>query len=108
MDDPRILYVTTANKQEARQLGSVLVKNKLCACVNILEGMESLYWWEGEVQSDRECILLVKTTKKMVPKVTKTIKKHHSYDVPCVISLPLSAGEGNPEYLQWLRDAVNG
>ncbi|MFO7847917.1 MAG: divalent-cation tolerance protein CutA [Balneolaceae bacterium] len=108
MENLRILYVTTSSKQQARDIGSVLVKNKLCACVNIIDGMESLYWWNGEVQSDNECVLLVKTTQEMVPKVTQSIKSHHSYDVPCVISLPLSVKEGNADYLNWLRDSVAG
>lgn len=108
MENLRILYVTTSSKQQARDIGSVLVKNKLCACVNIIDGMESLYWWNGEVQSDNECVLLVKTTQEMVPKVTQSIKSHHSYDVSCVISLPLSVKEGNADYLNWLRDSVAG
>lgn len=106
MDQLRILYVTTKNRDEARNIGSLLIRQKLCACVNILDGMESMYWWDGEVQSDTECVLLVKTTSDQVPAVTETILDLHSYDVPCVISLPLSADEGNEEYLQWIRDSV--
>ncbi|WP_340104088.1 divalent-cation tolerance protein CutA [Rhodohalobacter sp. 8-1] len=102
----RILYVTTENRDEARNIGSVLVQQKLCACVNILDGMESIYWWDGEVQSDTECVLLVKTTAEYVPAVTETILDLHSYDVPCVISLPLAADEGNEEYLQWIQNSV--
>jgi len=107
MDELRILYVTTGDKDEARRIGNVLVSEKLCACVNILDPMESLYWWEGEVQSDKETVLIVKTTHPLVHEVTNTIKKLHSYDVPCVISLPLSSEEGNPEYLHWLRTSVS-
>lgn len=107
MGEPRLLYVTTENRNEARSIGEILVNRKLCACVNILDGMESMYFWEGEVQSDKECILLVKTTSVYVEEVTSAIIKHHSYDVPCVISLPLSASEGNKEYLQWIKNSVN-
>lgn len=102
----RMLYVTTVNRAEARNIGSVLVEEKLCACVNILDGMESMYWWDGEVQTDTECILLVKTTAEHVFAVTKTILDLHTYDVPCVISLPFSPDEGNREYLQWIRNSV--
>jgi periplasmic divalent cation tolerance protein len=106
MENPRILYVTTQNRNEARKIGNVLVQQKFCACVNILDGMESMYWWEGEVQTETECVLLVKTTAEYVKAATDTILKHHSYDVPCVVSLPLSAAEGNKEYLQWIRESV--
>ena len=106
MDHLRILYVTTENRNEARKIGSVLVEQRLCACVNILDGMESIYWWNGEVQSDTECVLLIKTTSEHVPAVTKTVLNLHSYDVPCVISLPFSSDEGNQEYLQWIHNSV--
>lgn len=106
MDKPRILYVTTENRIEARHIGEMLVKQKLCACVNILDGMESMYWWDGKVQSDSKCVLLIKTTAAAVQAVTDAVIEHHSYDVPCVISLPLFAEEGNPEYLQWIQQSV--
>ena len=106
MGEPRLLYVTTENRNEARSIGEILVNRKLCACVNILDGMESMYFWEGEVQSDKECILLVKTTSIYVEEATSAILEHHSYDVPCVISLPLSEIEGNSEYLQWIKNSV--
>jgi periplasmic divalent cation tolerance protein len=107
MISPRILYITTGSRDEAREIGETLVKEKLCACVNILSDMESLYWWEGEVQNDFECILLVKTTADFVDRVTERVKDLHSYDVPCVISLPLSPNEGNSEYLDWLERCVS-
>ncbi|NBC26080.1 MAG: divalent cation tolerance protein CutA [Bacteroidetes bacterium] len=106
MKDVRLLYITTENVQEARSIGGTLVKEQLCACVNILDTMESVYWWKDELQMDAESVMLVKTTKEMVPKVTERIKELHSYDVPCVISVPLSPGEGNQSYLDWIANAV--
>jgi len=102
MISPRILYITTGNREEARKIGEFLVKEKLCACVNIISNMESVYWWEGEIQNDTECILLVKTTADFVETVTEKVKDLHSYDVPCVVSLPLS-DEGNSDYLDWIE-----
>lgn len=106
MKNPRILYVTTQDKEEARKIGEILVKEKLCACVNIISKMESVYWWNDEIQYDEECILLVKTITHLVDKITHRIKQEHSYDVPCVISLPLSPDEGNREYLDWIAESV--
>jgi len=107
MTSPRILYITTGSREEARAIGGILVKEKLCACVNIISNMESLYWWDGEIQNDFESILLVKTTADFVDRVTKRVKDLHSYDVPCVISLPLSPVEGNSDYLDWIERCVS-
>lgn len=106
MNNVRLLYITTDNAQEARSIGGTLVKGQLCACVNILNTMESVYWWKDELQTDTESVMLVKTTQEKVPEVTERIKELHSYEVPCVISVPLSPGEGNQAYLDWIADAV--
>jgi periplasmic divalent cation tolerance protein len=106
MNQPRILYVTTASREEARTIGRSLVENKLCACVNILGDMESIYPWDGDIQTDSEQVMLVKTTAELASAATDAILELHSYDVPCVISLPLSETEGNPDYLDWIRQTT--
>ena len=107
MISPRILYITTGSREEAREIGGILVKEKLCACVNIISNMETLYWWKGEIQNDSECILLVKTTADFVETVTEKVKDLHSYDVPCVVSLPISPDEGNSDYMDWIERCVS-
>jgi len=102
----RLIYITTSGREEAKKIGSELVANKLCACVNIIDGMESMYWWKGNVEIDKECILIAKTTKQNVDELTETVKKLHSYEVPCVISIPFSDSEGNSDYLNWLKDSI--
>ncbi|MDZ7806084.1 MAG: divalent-cation tolerance protein CutA [Gracilimonas sp.] len=57
----RLLYVTTSDKKEARYIGRALIEENLAACVNIIDGMNSMYKWKGEIQEDAECILIVKT-----------------------------------------------
>lgn len=98
----RLVYITTADSNEARSIGKTLVRERLAACVNILDGMESIYWWEGEVREDNECVLLAKTPYHNVSKLTRRVKDLHSYDCPCIISLQLSEQEGNKEYQRWL------
>lgn len=100
----RLLYVTTSDKKEARKIGRTLVEENLAACVNIIDGMNSIYKWEGEIQEDAECILIVKTHYSRVRKVTRMIKEMHSYEVPCVISLTITEDEGNEDYLDWLEN----
>lgn len=99
----RLLYVTTSSKEEAQKIGRTLVKEDLAACANILDGMNSIYKWKGNIEEDEECVLILKTHYSRVRKVTRRIKEIHSYEVPCVISLTITEDEGNEEYLDWLE-----
>jgi periplasmic divalent cation tolerance protein len=99
----RLLYITTSDKKEARKIGRALVEENLAACVNIIDGMNSIYKFKGEIQEDAECILIVKTHFSRVRKVTRLVKEMHSYEVPCVISLTITEDEGNEDYLDWLE-----
>ncbi|SHG27804.1 divalent cation tolerance protein [Fodinibius roseus] len=98
----RLVYITTGSKQEAKAIGRSLVEEKLAACVNIVDGMESIYQWEGEIVEDQETILIAKTPYHNVKELTERVKELHSYDCPCVISLQLTEQEGNEEYQHWL------
>ena len=102
----RLIYITTENRDEARKIGSVLVDERLAACVNILDGMESLYHWEGGVESGQETILIAKTTQGNVHRLTERVKSLHSYDCPCVVSFTVTEQEGNEQYLDWLIGEV--
>jgi periplasmic divalent cation tolerance protein len=99
-----VIFITSGSKEEAKKLARVLVEEKLAACVNILSGVESLYWWKGKIESSKEWMLVVKTQGKMVNKVVKRVKEIHSYEVPEVIALPIV--EGNKDYLQWISDVL--
>ncbi|SMO34458.1 divalent-cation tolerance protein CutA [Fodinibius sediminis] len=98
----RLVYITTNNKQEAKSIGRTLVEEKLAACINIVDGMESIYRWKGEIVEDQETLLIAKTTYHNVNELTERVKELHSYDCPCVISLQLTEQEGNEEYQRWL------
>lgn len=98
----RLVYITTKNKEEARTIGRKLVEEKLAACVNIIDGMESIYRWEGEVEESKEAILIAKTPYHNVKELTQRVLDMHSYDCPCVLSLQLAEQEGNQEYQNWL------
>ena len=97
-------FVTCSSRAEARTLARAVLSKKLAACVNILSGVESHYWWQGKLAQSRECLLMIKTTTNNVKPVTQTIKSHHSYDTPEIIFAPIAAGERR--YLQWIRRSV--
>ena len=102
----RLIYITTGSLEEARKIGATLVEEKLAACANIVNGMESIYHWEGDIVTDKEAILICKTTYSNVKKLTQRVKELHSYEVPCVISLNISEQEGNEQYLDWIIGSV--
>ncbi len=96
-----MLYITAGSRDEAKTIGRALVEERLAACANVIDGMESVYWWQGKVTEDREAILIVKTRADLVSAVTARVKALHSYTVPCVVALPIL--DGNPDYLAWLE-----
>ena len=106
MTDCVVGIVTCSSLAEARRLAKALLDAKLAACVNILDAVESYYWWQGKLEHAKETMLLIKTTKAKTSAVTKAIKAAHSYQVPEVIFLPMMQGE--PNYLKWVRKSVRG
>lgn len=96
-----LVYITAKNKEEAGKIGKELVKARLAACVNIIDKMNSLYWWEGKIQDDNEAVLIAKTKESLVKELVKKVKSIHSYSCPCIISLPIL--DGNKDYLDWLE-----
>jgi periplasmic divalent cation tolerance protein len=102
--DSFFIYVTTKDKAEARGIGQYLVQSRLAACVNIFDNMSSMYIWQDEFQDDQEAVLIAKTTEQRVPELIAAIKSRHSYEVPCIVCLPIR--DGNPDFLQWIAGQV--
>jgi periplasmic divalent cation tolerance protein len=96
--------VTCSSPVEARKIAKAVLAKKLAACVNIVGGLESHYWWQGKLESARECLLLIKTTRARVRAVTSAVKAVHSYEIPEIVFVPIVAGERN--YLKWLQGSV--
>lgn len=95
------IYVTCASVEEAEIIGASIVEKRLAACVNILPGMRSLYWWQGKMERGEEAVLIAKTRDDLVDALTEAVKAAHGYEVPCVVSLPITGG--NPDFLAWIR-----
>lgn len=105
MSDPR-LVLCTAPERDALRLAHAVVEEEAAACVNIVPGVTSVYLWGGEVCEDKEALLVIKTSSEVVGTLTDLLMDLHSYEVPEVIALPISADEGNAEYLKWLLESV--
>lgn len=99
-----LIYITTENKIEAERIGQVLVEERLAACVNIIDGMQSIYHWEGKLTKDTETILIAKTTTAKTSNLTERVKALHKYDCPCIVVLPITGG--NDTFLQWVGEEV--
>lgn len=100
MSEYSLVYITFPTKKEAKRIGQVLVKEKLAACVNIFS-IFSIYRWQGKIEKSKEVAIMAKTKAKLVEKVIKRVKKIHSYQVPCIISLPIE--KGYQKYLEWIE-----
>ena len=96
------LVLCNAPPDRAEEIARAVLAPRLAACVNIVPGVVSLYWWEGAIQRDAESTLLIKTTADLVPALTAALLAAHPYAVPEVVALPLVAGEGNAAYRAWL------
>jgi periplasmic divalent cation tolerance protein len=95
-----LVYVTAASNDEARAIAKTIVSERLAACANILGSMESVYWWDGAVQSEPEVNFILKTKTELLEPLIARIKALHSYECPCVVALPIAAG--NTEFLNWI------
>ncbi|PNH06228.1 Protein CutA 1, chloroplastic [Tetrabaena socialis] len=97
-----VVYVTVPSAKVGDALASKIVEARLAACVNILPGVTSVYWWDGKVNKDPELLLIIKTRAELLPQLTDFVRANHPYDEPEVVALPILGG--SPTYLQWLKD----
>lgn len=89
---------------DGQGLAAVLVGERLAACVNIFGEMDSVYRWEGRVETDRERQIFIKTTARRLPALQARLRELHAYDIPEFIVLPVAGG--SDAYLQWIREAT--
>jgi len=106
MTGKRIVLSTCGSEAEAAKIGRYLVEHQLAACVNIVPRIESIYRWQGKVESSAEWLLLIKTTTEKFPEVRDAIAELHSYDLPECIAIAIE--DGSAEYLAWIGDSVGG
>ncbi|MCM8783143.1 MAG: divalent-cation tolerance protein CutA [Candidatus Omnitrophica bacterium] len=100
----QIILISCANKKEAKRIAIHLVEERLAACVNILDKVESFFWWQGKLDYAKECFLMVKSKKENFSRIIKEIKKLHSYQVPEIIALRITQIE--KRYQRWLDESI--
>ena len=95
-----LIYMTTESEAVAERIGRALVGERLAACINIVAGMRSMYWWDGAVHQADEAILIAKTQRSLVNQLIERVRELHTYDCPCIVSLSIDGG--NPAFLNWI------
>ena len=98
----KIIVFITASKDAAEEIGNHLVETRLAACVSIVSGVQSIFFWEGKRCSESEVLLVVKTKRSLFAPLCEAVQQRHSYSVPEIIALPIVEGAEN--YLQWIEE----
>ncbi len=98
--DKIVILITASSEEEAYKIAELLVNRRKAACVNIVPRVDSLFWWEGKLDSAQESLLIVKTKASLFPEIVGLVKRAHSYEVPEIIALPIITG--SEDYLTWL------
>ena len=102
--DALVVLSTAPSAEEAVSIGRRLVEEHLAACVNVLPGVRSIFFWEGRVQEADEAVLVIKTLSERYADLERRILALHSYSVPEVLALPVTSGSA--AYTAWLRESV--
>ena len=99
-----VLLTTASNSEEAHKIAKVLLSQRKAACVNIVSGISSLFWWQDKLDSAQESLLIVKTKASLLNQIVTLVKEIHSYEVPEIVALPIIGG--NQDYLEWIDKEV--
>jgi len=98
------VFITTPSLQAARKIAQALLEERIVACANIMQGVLSLFRWEGKIDDAEEVMVICKTVRSLFPKVIESVRKRHEYKVPEIIAVPIIGG--NPDYLKWINEST--
>jgi periplasmic divalent cation tolerance protein len=100
----QLFYVTTPDIETAQKISRTLLQEGLIACANILPKMESLYWWEGKIESTQEVVLILKSTSVQSSRIIARVESLHPYNTPCILTLPIE--KSSEAYVRWLKGSL--
>lgn len=104
MTDKIVVFSTCGDEAEAQRVGRHLVEQRVAACVTLVPGARSIYWWQGKVEESPEWILIIKSSREALPKLREQLQKVHSYQVPEIVALPIV--DGSQPYLDWMEREI--
>ena len=99
-----IVLMTTSNKKEAETIAHKLLEEQLIACANIVDCVSSLFYWKQKIERENETLVIMKSSEKLFKQLTQRIQELHSYEVPEILALPITAG--SQSYLDWLKSTL--
>jgi periplasmic divalent cation tolerance protein len=99
-----VVFITVNDTEEAQKIAKALVKRRQAACVNIMPGVTSHFWWKDKLDTAAECLVIAKSKESLLPEIIKSVRKIHSYSIPEIIALPII--DGSREYLEWIDSEV--
>ena len=102
MESLLVIYITCPSYEEAESLSRKILEEKLAACCNIINGVQSFFWWEGEIDQAEEALMIVKSQKSRLKELVEFVQMYHPYDVPEIIALPIVGG--SQDYLKWVKE----
>jgi periplasmic divalent cation tolerance protein len=104
MTDKRLVLTTCGSVEEARSIAHALIDRQLAACVNIVPQIESLYRWQGKVETTAEWLVIIKTTERAFDRLREALTALHSYELPECIEIAIE--DGSAAYLEWIGESV--
>ena len=102
--DKIIVFITTVTEGESHNIADLILSRRKAACVNIVPRVDSLFWWQGKLDSAQESLLIIKTKASLLPEIVNLVKGAHSYQVPEIVAVPIISG--NEDYLKWIDSEV--
>ncbi len=100
-----LVYITVKNEKEGMNIAKLAIEGKLAACANLYPKIQSIYEWNNQIQIDKESVLILKTKKKKYKELEKLIIENHSYDIPCILLLPIDNGYKN--FMNWIEERLD-
>jgi periplasmic divalent cation tolerance protein len=100
-----VVFITVESEEQGRTIAERLLEQKLCACVTLVPGVDSRFWWKGRIDRASESLLVVKTKRAVLEALGQAVRSAHSYEVPEIIALPIVWG--SPSYLEWIDREVS-
>ncbi len=95
-----VVFVTAESGEEAARISRILLESRKAACINIIDGVDSMYWWQGRIDSASESLLIIKTRVSLLEEIIQLVKENHTNEVPEIIAIPVIGG--SHEYLEWV------
>lgn len=100
-----LIVFVTVPREEAGKLSTILLKERVAACINVIDKVRSYFLWQGKIDTSEESLLVIKTTSESFDSLKRAVEKNHPYDIPEIAAVNIE--RVNPEYLNWLRSEIN-